>query len=69
MRTRLIRFVQTNWMLIAIGVLGLGLRLWGINFGLPYTYASDEPNYLVITLRIGKSNPLIDGELNEDNLL
>ena len=46
--------------LVAILLLGLALRLWGINFGLPYTYAPDEPSYLIVTLRIietGDLNP------------
>jgi 4-amino-4-deoxy-L-arabinose transferase-like glycosyltransferase len=58
MQTRLNYLVQTNWLLGAIVALGLGLRLWGINFGLPYTYASDEPNYLITTLRILKTGDL-----------
>lgn len=47
-----------NWMLVGIVGLGALLRLWGIGFGLPYTYASDEPNYLLTTLQILKTGDL-----------
>ncbi len=46
--------------MIGIFFIALGLRLWGITFGLPYTYASDEPTYLTIALqilRLGDLNP------------
>jgi 4-amino-4-deoxy-L-arabinose transferase-like glycosyltransferase len=45
--------------LLIILLFGLLLRLWGINYGLPYTFAPDEPTYLEITLRI-----LHTGDLN-----
>jgi len=54
------RLGKLNLALSAILLLGLTLRLWGINFGLPYTYAPDEPTYLSLTLRIiqtGDLNP------------
>lgn len=35
--------VRREWVAIALCVLALGLRLWGINFGLPYAYHPDEP--------------------------
>ncbi|MEW5719917.1 MAG: glycosyltransferase family 39 protein, partial [Chloroflexota bacterium] len=41
-------------------VLGAVLRVWGIAYGLPYTYPADEPNYLLITLKMlqnGDPNP------------
>lgn len=47
-----------NLALGTICLLGLVLRLWGINFGLPYTYAPDEPTYLLLTLRILQSGDL-----------
>lgn len=34
---------RREWVAIALCVLALGLRLWGINFGLPYSYHPDEP--------------------------
>jgi 4-amino-4-deoxy-L-arabinose transferase-like glycosyltransferase len=46
------------WLLVGIVVLGVGLRFWGIHFGLPYTYAPDEPTYLTITLQILRSGDL-----------
>ncbi len=45
-------------LLVGIVALGAGLRFWGINFGLPYTYAPDEPTYLTITLQILRSGDL-----------
>ena len=41
-----------NWILIAIVVLGLGLRLWGVGFGLPYMYHPDEGVPVTIALRM-----------------
>lgn len=60
MRTRLVhRFTCFNWLLIAIVMLGFGLRLWGIGFGLPYTYWADEPSRISVSL-----NMLRTGDLN-----
>ena len=39
--------------LAAILVLALGLRLWGLNFGLPYAYHVDEPTYVSAALNLG----------------
>jgi len=41
-----------NLVLIAIVVLGLGLRLWGIPFGLPYMYHPDEGVPVTLALRM-----------------
>ncbi|MBI5304515.1 MAG: glycosyltransferase family 39 protein [Chloroflexi bacterium] len=49
-----------QWLLIAILSLGLGLRLWGISFGLPYMYHPDEGVPVKIALRFlqtGNLNP------------
>lgn len=43
----------------AIVLLGLSLRAYGINFGLPYTIAPDEPNHFSIALRM-----FVNGDLN-----
>lgn len=51
-------FARFNWLLAAILALGLGLRLWGINYGLPYTYAPDEPTYFNLALQIVKTGDL-----------
>jgi Dolichyl-phosphate-mannose-protein mannosyltransferase len=49
---------QLNWVLIAIMLIGLGLRWWGISWGLPYTYHSDERVGIVIhILQTGNLNP------------
>ena len=39
--------------LVAIFALALGLRLWGIGFGLPYPYHADEPTYVSAALNLG----------------
>ncbi len=53
MRIRLIhRLARVNWLLVAIVALGLGLRLWGIGFGLPYLYHPDEGVPVTIALRM-----------------
>jgi hypothetical protein len=39
--------------LIAILALALGLRIWGIGFGLPYPYHPDEPTYVSAALNLG----------------
>ena len=46
---------QIGWFmpLVAIVTLGAVLRLWGINFGLPFTYHVDEPTYVSAALNLG----------------
>jgi 4-amino-4-deoxy-L-arabinose transferase-like glycosyltransferase len=50
--------LKENWALAVITLLGLGLRLWGINFGLPYTYAPDEATRMNVALSILKTGDL-----------
>ncbi len=50
---------RLNWALIGIVLIGLALRLWGIGYGLPYTYRPDEPTMVTISLRM-----LQTGDLN-----
>ncbi len=52
------RLAKINWLLMLIVALGLGLRLWGINYGLPYTYGPDEPTYVTITLQMLRTGDL-----------
>ncbi len=54
-----VRAVKEHWLIAAIIGLGLGLRLWSIDFGLPYTYAPDEAWHMSVPLRI-----LQTGDLN-----
>jgi 4-amino-4-deoxy-L-arabinose transferase-like glycosyltransferase len=44
--------------LAPILLLGLLLRLWGLDFGLPYMYHPDEPNKIAIAQRIFKTGDL-----------
>jgi 4-amino-4-deoxy-L-arabinose transferase-like glycosyltransferase len=51
---------KRNWGIAGILVLGLALRLWNVNFGLPYAIAPDEPTHVAIALRMfitGDPNP------------
>lgn len=36
-------FLRKHYFLISIIILGAALRLWGINFGLPYQFHEGEP--------------------------
>lgn len=47
-----------NALLALILILALGLRVWGIQFGLPYLYHPDEPNKIEIAQRILKTGDL-----------
>ena len=53
------RISRTTAALIGIVVLGLGLRLWSIGWGMPYTFHGDEPKYLARAV-----NMLMNGQLN-----
>jgi hypothetical protein len=45
---------RISWLiLLAILALALGLRIWGIGFGLPYPYHVDEPTYVSAALNLG----------------
>lgn len=44
---------NTAIILAAIFALALGLRMWGIGFGLPYAYHVDEPTYVSAALNLG----------------
>lgn len=47
-----------SWLLGVVLLLALSLRLWGINFGLPYLYHPDEPVFIQIAQRIFKTGDL-----------
>ncbi len=52
MRLFLALLSRLDWVLVAILVLALALRLWAINFGLPYLYHPDEGVPVNIALQI-----------------
>ncbi|MCX6031979.1 MAG: glycosyltransferase family 39 protein [Chloroflexi bacterium] len=52
------RITREHLVLIAILVLALALRLWSIDFGLPYAYHIDERSYVIGALNLGQ------GEIN-----
>lgn len=45
--------------LLVVMAIAMALRLWGISFGLPYTYIPDEPGYVAVALKM-----LHTGDLN-----
>ena len=49
------RIIRNSWVvgIVIIFILALGLRTWGINFGLPYPYHIDEPMYVSSALNLG----------------
>ena len=54
------RLAKLDWLLIAIVALGLALRLWNIDWGLPFVYHPDEPlsiNGAIRMLKTGDLNP------------
>jgi len=65
----LARTRKVNWALVAILLLGLILRLWGINFGLPYTIAPDEPTHFKIALQFFQTGDLNPHWLNYPTLM
>lgn len=58
-----------NLVLCAIVILGLGLRLWGIPFGLPYMYHPDEGVPVTIALRMLQTGNLDPGFFHWSSLL
>jgi hypothetical protein len=50
-----------QWGAIAIFTLALGVRLWGITFGVPHDLTADEPHYIVQALKVGagEGGPLL----------
>lgn len=61
---------QWHWGALALVILlGAGLRVWGIDFGLPYTAAPDEPTHFRIALRIFQTGNLNPGWLNYPSLM
>ncbi|MDQ3706430.1 MAG: glycosyltransferase family 39 protein [Chloroflexota bacterium] len=47
-----------GWLLSGIVVLALGIRAWGLDFGLPSLYHPDEPTHVVIALNMLKTGDL-----------
>ncbi len=45
-------------LLAAVLLLALGARLWGIDFGLPYVYHPDEPNYVRTVVKMVQTGDL-----------
>jgi len=56
--------MRPKYLVIAIIVLALFLRLWGMCFGLPYLYHPDEPRYITRSIQIFNT-----GDFNLDYFL
>jgi len=54
--------------LAGVLILALGLRLWGIGFGLPQRYHIDEPPYVLAALRLAAGDLYITYPYNSPNL-
>ncbi|MEW5720581.1 MAG: hypothetical protein AB1817_18295, partial [Chloroflexota bacterium] len=50
--------LKAHGLVLAIVIFGLGLRLWGIGFGLPYIYHPDEGLPVSIALRFLRTGDL-----------
>lgn len=50
------RFTRPVWLVIALTLCALGLRLWGVTFGLPYEYHIDEHFYYPHAWQMGLGN-------------
>jgi len=53
---RFVRFWKDNVLLGVILISAAGLRLWSLDFGLPFRYHIDEPAYVVAALKIAQGN-------------
>ena len=53
MSSRRILRLSVSLLLLIIGM-GAGLRVWGLDFGLPYAYHIDEPTYVSAALNLGR---------------
>jgi 4-amino-4-deoxy-L-arabinose transferase-like glycosyltransferase len=51
------RLGPTRALLLLLVALGLGLRVWGLGFGLPDTLHPDEPQYVLQALALARGQP------------
>lgn len=58
-----------NWCIVGVTVLALGLRIWGLGFGLPYLHDPDEPNKVVMAQRVFKTGDLEPDYLKKPSLI
>jgi 4-amino-4-deoxy-L-arabinose transferase-like glycosyltransferase len=56
MTKRFVRFWRDNALFGVILIVAAGLRLWSLDFGLPFLYHIDEPAYVVAALKIAQGN-------------
>ena len=62
-----LRYLQ-KWALALILAVALGLRLWGIGFGLPHRYHIDEPYSVIGALRTASGDFTPRYPVNSPNL-
>jgi 4-amino-4-deoxy-L-arabinose transferase-like glycosyltransferase len=63
-----IPWLKRNYLLLIILSLALGVRLWGLDFGLPYTYHVDEPRYLNAAVGMWQNGNLDPGWFMQPSL-
>ena len=61
-------WLKRNYLLLIILSLALGVRLWGLDFGLPYTYHVDEPRYLNAAVGMWQNGNLDPGWFMQPSL-
>lgn len=52
-------FFKSHWLLLTILISAFGLRIWGINYGLPYFYNGDEPSVVYGTFKMVELKTLL----------
>src|SRR4051794_22854074 len=56
------------WLMIGVMLLAIGLRVWALNWGLPYLYEHDETDYVVISQKIFKTGDFNPHHFNYGSL-
>ena len=59
---------QYVWQICLVLFVALAVRLWGLNFGLPYAYHIDEPRYIFSAVGMWQDGTLNPGWFNQPTL-
>jgi 4-amino-4-deoxy-L-arabinose transferase-like glycosyltransferase len=62
------RRLKAHWPLTLILLMALAVRLWGLDFGLPYAYHVDEPRYLNAAVGMWQTGSLNPGWFHQPTL-
>jgi len=60
--------LKRHWLIGVVLLVTLSVRLWGVNFGLPYAYHVDEPRYIYSAVGILQSGSLNPGWFQQPSL-